>query len=938
MNVIDDPKTIIARFRGINRERLERAYAIVRPSQREFLRLIPFFFQMNHPMLPGYISRDTPAGIKTYEPEKSTLHNIHKYTKSINYRKPPNCSINAIYAMGSVGTISHSTASDFDFWLCYDPELTAEQVKKLGLKALAIEKAAEKLHLEVHFFQINAESFRSGEQLELSSESSGTAQHYLLLDEFYRTAVLLEGQFPAWWIVPPEEDHRYNEYMQEVERKRFFFFRDIIDFGEVHAIPPEEFFGAAVWQLAKAIDSPYKSLIKLLLIESYMSEHPQMHLLSQQFKQAVYEGETDIDKLDPYRLLIERLENYLVEQDDKVRLELLYRSFYFKIDLPLSNLPPKTFEWQRVMITEMTQHWGWQKLDLILLDDRSNWKVPDVVKERQILFDALANSYRALSHFAHEIGAESMISAEDLTILGRKLFAAYERKAGKIELIRRGIDIELLERRLSVHEKKDEEGRSIWYLYTGYVEKVGKSEVLIKQTRSLIELLAWAYFNEIINRTSSIALFSRNPVIDDVVVKRIVDRLFFEFPLGEKLKSGVDSFSEKERLEHSQFLVNTGIQLADGFDIAKFETEGRSSEPLSYGFNKECLLKRLDWIQTTSWGEVLCNRYFGERGLAEAVINYFRWHSIEEPKSMAIPDFMSTGIIKGTSITYRISELFSDLTQWFNENSDCRSRYVLAIGKKFYIFGCDGDQLSYKELKNLPGLIGIFKQPNQQYLSTVMDRHTMTDLPLPIIYEKNKQGIIQLFFHARSKKVDIYVLDERGTLFNQVADFYDQTMLINQYSHFFESIINRINFLTSESRNQSTPQGLEFYAINKDKFGRFSSSRQSPDFFKQDRKFFSLQVIVDSDEDNKTTFTIYCEEIEFSSLEYGNKLFEKVVRHILGKRPSGEHYPIYITDISMATELLDKSGIEKVQAVQFLQYKERIESRLNQELKKLSVS
>lgn len=931
----DDPKTIIERFKAINSARLERAYAIVRPSQREFLRLIPLFFHLNHPMLPGYISRDTPAGIKGYEPKKSTLDGISKYSKSISYRKPAKCSINSIYAMGSIGTISHSVESDFDLWLCHEPDLTDTEINKLEQKARLIEQAAEKLNLEVHFFLINADTFRSGEILELSSESSGTAQHHLLLDEFYRTAVLLEGQFPAWWIVPPEEDHRYTEYMQEVAKKRFFFFREIIDFGEVHAIPPEEFFGASVWQLTKAIDSPYKSMIKLLLIESYMSEHPKMHLLSQQFKEAVYAGETDIDLLDPYRLMIERLEKYLVAREDKVRLELLYRGFYFKLNLPLSDLPPKTFEWQRVMLQDMAKRWGWSKIDLILLDDRHNWKIPHVVKERQLLFDALASSYRALSHFAHELGTEAMISDEDLTVLGRKLFAAYERKAGKIELIRRGIDIELLEQRLSIHELKDDEGRSIWHLYTGYLETVATHDTPIKLTRSLVELLAWAYFNEIINRTSAISLFSKNPVIDDVVIKRLTDRLFYQFPLGENSKGGANPFSQSERLEHTQFLVNTGVQLADGFDINKYETEGRGSEPLSYGFDKECLLKRLDWVYTTSWGEVLCKRYFGEKGLAEAMINYFKWYLNDVLNSPVIPDFMSTGIIKGTSITHRLMELFGDFGKWLQGGKDAGiSRYVLAIGSRLFVFWDDGEQLSYVEFKNLQGLRGYLKRSSPQYLATIIDRHTLTDSPLPLIYEKNKVGIIQLFYRVRRKKVDIFVLDERGTLFHQVADYYDQVTLINQYSHFFESIINRINFLANDGREVNGPEGLEFYSVKKDKLSRFSIHRQSPDFFKQGRKFFSLQVIVDSDEDNKTTFAVYCEEMEFSSLNYGNRLFDEVVKHIIGKRPSGEPYPIYITDISMSTDLLSKGGVEKVQTAHFLQYKERFEGRLKQVLEK----
>ena len=231
--------------------------------------------------------------------------------------------------------------------------------------------------------------------------------------------------------------------------------------------------------------------------------------------------------------------------------------------------------------------------------------------------------------------------------------------------------------------------------------------------------------------------------------------------------------------------------------------------------------------------------------------------------------------------------------------------------------------------------MGLLKRGGPQFIATKMDLHTLSNSPLPVIYEKNKRGIIQLFFYTRRKKVDIYVLDERGTLFHQLANFYDQTTLINQYTHFLDSIINRINFLSSDGGDKSGPLGLEFYLLTKDKLGHFSLNRQSPDFFKQGRKFFSLQVIGDSDEDNRTTFTVYCEEVEFSSLKYGNRLFEEVVKHILAKRPSGEPYPIYITDISMSTSLLSKGGVQGVQSVQFLQYKERIERRLNLVLEKM---
>jgi adenylate cyclase class 1 len=48
---------------------------------------------------------------------------------------------------------------------------------------------------------------------------------------------------------------------------------DVLDFGSVANIPLGEYVGAGVWQMYKSIDSPYKSMIKILLTETYASQH-----------------------------------------------------------------------------------------------------------------------------------------------------------------------------------------------------------------------------------------------------------------------------------------------------------------------------------------------------------------------------------------------------------------------------------------------------------------------------------------------------------------------------------------------------------------------------------------------------------------------------------------------------------------------------------------
>ncbi|MFE1817368.1 class I adenylate cyclase, partial [Metapseudomonas otitidis] len=74
---------------------------------------------------------------------------------------------------------------------------------------------------------------------------------------------------PLWWLVPVYEEHNYRAYTQTLLSKRFIRAEDDLDLGHLAHIPPGEFVGAGLWQLFKGIDSPYKSLLKLLLTEVY---------------------------------------------------------------------------------------------------------------------------------------------------------------------------------------------------------------------------------------------------------------------------------------------------------------------------------------------------------------------------------------------------------------------------------------------------------------------------------------------------------------------------------------------------------------------------------------------------------------------------------------------------------------------------------------------
>jgi hypothetical protein len=58
-----------------------------------------------------------------------------------------------------------------------------------------------------------------------------------------------------------------------------------------------------------------------------------------------------------------------------------------------------------------------------------------VASERRALVNELNYSYRFLTQFARTEQTVSLINKRDLNVLGRRLYAAFERKAGKVEFI-----------------------------------------------------------------------------------------------------------------------------------------------------------------------------------------------------------------------------------------------------------------------------------------------------------------------------------------------------------------------------------------------------------------------------------------------------------------------------------------------------------------------
>jgi adenylate cyclase class 1 len=950
-------KTIIKRFMQVNQGRLARARLSLNRQQQVFIDLLPLLFHTSHPMLPGYVSHNTPRGVANYTPDKADLQRAQRLARSFTYRRNPNqkYQIDGIYLMGSCGTVAQSGVSDLDIWVSHPSELNAKQLAELQQKCSLLEKWASSLSLEVHFFLMDGEKFRKGERAELSTEDCGSAQHYLLLDEFYRTGLLIAGRPPIWWLVPASEEEHYEHYSSTLRKKRFVGPGDHVDFGGVPQIPAGEFIGAGIWQLYKGIDSPYKSVLKLLLTEVYASEFPNTENLSILFKQAIYNDQLDIDELDPYVMIYRRLERYLQARNEPGRLELIRRCFYFKVGKKLSRGPsqiqavrtPATrkqpVSWQRSLMQKLVLEWGWSKEHLRNLDSRDQWKATQVIEERKELVRELTNSYRFLIEFARINRTTALINTHEMNILGRKLYAAFERKAGKIELINPGIASNLAEENLSFCQTSSHK-QTAWAVYPEAVSRRDQPQGQpFKRSQNLLELIAWCHFNGILKKVTQVDFLEGAHDLQDFELNNIIRSL-------QHLMPATLIHQEKENHVYSRtaypvqilLFINVGIDPLQRINKHGLQRLSNQVDSLDYSGLRDNLILNIEQLSLNSWGEITCARFEGNEALLRCVKDYIEGNPPDNKSALPRLDIRCFCPSRASAISQRVEELFRDIVAcYYSGTRPSSSRYIVQIQSAFYTLQYRNQVLDIQRAANYSILEQQLGERQREYSPIVLDRYALNDSVLKTIIDTSKPDAVQVFYQRQEDFASIYVVDESGSLFSYTTPFVNEQTLLNPLSQFLKSTLYRQNSMQLEQANAWEEEA----AIPLHRHLRYFEILQTPRHGPRAQgktvdnelncNYFNVQAIAERDQNDLLVFNIYCDHQEFTSLEWGDQLYSAVARFILARRSGSERYPCYITDLDLSGALIPSNQPGAIQTIDYLRYKHLLERGLNNALQAL---
>jgi len=909
------PASVRKRFLQINHDRLRRTRIALDHQQDVFLGALPLLFHCNHPMLPGFVSHNTPAGISGFKPGRSDIHYGKAIARSFFLSSQYSGEdIWSIFMMGSVGTLAQSSHSDFDIWLCHRPGLSRTALAELEQKCQRISKWAKTLRLDVHIFLMDCEAFRAGQLACLDSESSGSAQRLLLLDEFYRTALHIAGRHPLWWFVPASHEVDYNAESHELVNKRFIRPNSVIDFGPVAPIPDGEFIGAGIWQLYKAISSPYKSVLKLLLLESYVHDYPNITPLALEYKQHLYQGDLHINELDPYVLIYRRIERYLTQLGDMNRLDLVRRCLYFKVNKPLSRAStPRNKSWQHELMETLVADWGWTPDYMRMLDQRGEWKPLRVKEERNQLVQALNSSYGMLLDFAQRSRAARAISADELNELGRKLQASFERRPGKLDWINPGISKDLSEPALALVEQRAENEPPVWQLHAWE----GEQQVLLRQSQSPVELLFWSYLNGI--AAGHVRLdASRAPSARESQLRRTLVRLRQWLPLPMAAPSR-DAFKRPAAPTHVLLLLNVAAETPSPYGTHVHRLSS-NSDPLCYGALEENLVASVDLVVRNSWQEITCERFEGSNALIQALHAYVALCLPGTHQSPPKWEIDCLGTTQTALIAHRVRHWFHDVCACYYGGKPPTARYVFCLGPRYYSLQFQGAKLVVLNHKDPAQLMQYLGEGQSRYSPIVVDSAALHDHPLKALARRVSGNAIQVFFQRQQGFIDIYVSDERGSLVQFMAENASARDLLSNLHVFFRKALRRC---TKALNVDFGVHPIEFYELHQEPGRHWSVI---PRLIPPQPGRLDLRARVVCNDQGQFEYDLYCEQQLFAWEQFKHDVFYAAAQYLLHHLGESDNYLISDLDLDACREQL--SSKRELQVSHYLRAKIDLERQL----------
>jgi adenylate cyclase class 1 len=880
-------KQLLRRFLEINDKRKALLSHNLDEKDNNFIQLLPLLFHSNHPMLPGYVGSEAPCGVANYQPDKTTLQVAKKFARSFDYqpRAARQIQIEALYLMGSAGSVAHSLQSDLDVWVCVSSDLSPKQHELLQQKRQNIQNWARQQSIDCSIYLVTQDNIVDS----AAENESSTIETRLLLDEFYRTQIHLAGRYLLWWVVPCEQEQHYSAYVDRLIKERHVQQEDFIDFGAIEQIPLNEFISNALWYINKALESPYKTALKLVLMESYLSEYPDVTPLSFDYKSYVHSMMDNATVSDAYLLMHRKVEEYLTANEQSDRLEFVRRCLYHKIHTRLTRQQAPDSP-AKAVIDELVKEWNWSAEKRELFDHKSKWDINQIGNEKRLYIKQLISSFRTIGQFIKLNESFFEKYKNDLLCLSRKISANLELTHGKIERVNINFVAQMLDKHLSLVRQSKAKNLELWSFYDRAVsQQEAQSVEPVYQCSSLLELLVWAKVNGVLNEGTSVQYRDSKQLLQYDELERIIQVLLsIQY---EKIQVSDSAYLNSPTIKHISCFINIAQDKLTGIAKQGMHIITKKNDPFCFGNDCHNLIETIDLYYVNSWGEQFVVHFKGEQAVSEAAIALLEL--IDRQSVEPELNYYSFSSMRADEVVTRLKNFYRHLILSYQGRDAHVKKYIFRLGTRYCVIEKQNEKFIVHNAATEDQLSQLIINQFNQYQLIEFDSRCFPDPVIRTALQRSKPGEHFLIVNPKSEYSTSYCfVDQYGGV---VYGFFNP--------HNYQEDIGCLHqFLTNSCAGFDETE-FRCYLLNQDQsLSRYDINTLDA----QTHGDISISFNADS---KPETFNVTCHQQSFTFEQHDPELSNKFIAWLDRLQLTPEQVTISKLTLSTPEELLSEAKL-----------------------------
>jgi adenylate cyclase class 1 len=876
---------------------LDKILQQLTPQQQTCIQLLPLIFQLNTRQLPGYIGPDAPAGIYGYSADDAVIAQARKFSnKFVHEPELPlkNAPIDAVYLQYSIFDRRYRV------WLIHAENMKAAQTELLEQKLQRVAQWLRNHDLDVVTHLTTAQDLVAHGMREKQGRYFTAAG--LFLEYFYVESVLLAGKYPVWWLVPPDDEANYTAFVQHIQDARFVIESEYMDLGGAGQLTRKDILKQAIVSAQNTQSSPLLSWLELLLLNARMIGFEEVRGLAWQLKKNIYNGEREqaLWITGSMRPLVKEAVAILQFTGKDVAVDKLLVAL-------IQYAPPVEGRLlQSILDTRHEDHYQRQSsLDIM----RYSQAYLGLMQYINAAFQNIHDLYD--QH-------EPVMNDVDLLRQVHDVFDFMGESAQRIPVYNPNLLEGLVrERVLLRHEYRPVEQWSF------IIQDEHGQEKNVYQSPSLLAVLAWSWLNHVVDQATQISVECPMRLVKQVEARYVLEVLMAQLNRDAVFDISKSDLRQPRRAKHAFVFINLVI---DENLRQRIESIDQDMDPLSYGDFSENLVSQCEQLVISNWGDVRIQRYTGDTGVLYCLSDWMMF-SFGGGKPRQLP-FKAFGYAPGAStwLAQRMEEVYAEMLEFYGRKKKLSGRFIIRLGPEYYCLEADNAAMQNKKIGNEAALLQYLEQSCAQFILTGMDRLVMPAMPLRAIYQRNKEGLIQIFYRVQSRICETWILDENGSMCYFRQNWYERESYVVRWLYLLRNVRNRMKRINYQNRELP---GIEIVQVSSVRLGHLEFNKITAEAVNPERNYFEIHVSVEGAE-KSGRLSLNCDGREYAYAEYGEDVLNECVQYINARIMGDGRRPVYVTDLDVPLKYFDVDNREHVQTMHFLKYVRNLESRINQ--------